>query len=325
MHYIQYLQSFEQLKVLSDSRRYAILQHLMNGPATLTTLGKMLGEHPAYIRHHVKRLEEVGLVEPIEISKQSGGVEKFYRACACGFLILQLIAPKGQDRPVIIFSGSDDHAFNLLSSILSDQLDIINLRTGCIDGLIALRQNISNLAGVNLLDPSGEFNLPFIRHIFPDMNIKVITLAHREQGLMTASGNPKNIHSLADLVREDVTFVNGNPDSGKRLWVDQRTKSEEISAERIHGYKDIANTHTECANSIQTGKADVAIGLHAVAQQYNLGFIPLFVDRYDLVFAEEQASLLEPLLEMMRADSFRQRVTELAGYDVTHTGEVISL
>jgi DNA-binding transcriptional ArsR family regulator len=64
---IEYLQSFEQRKVLADPRRYAVLQNLMSGLATLTMLGKMLGEHPAYIRHHVKRLEEVGLVEPIEI------------------------------------------------------------------------------------------------------------------------------------------------------------------------------------------------------------------------------------------------------------------
>jgi len=45
------LRSFEQLKLLADPRRLAILRQLMAGPASLTMLGKALGEHPAWVRH----------------------------------------------------------------------------------------------------------------------------------------------------------------------------------------------------------------------------------------------------------------------------------
>jgi DNA-binding transcriptional ArsR family regulator len=48
---IRPLQSFEQLKLLADPRRLAILRQLMAGPASLTMLGKVLGEHPAWVRH----------------------------------------------------------------------------------------------------------------------------------------------------------------------------------------------------------------------------------------------------------------------------------
>jgi putative molybdopterin biosynthesis protein len=319
---IQTLRSFEQLKLLADPRRRAILQQLMSGPASLTMLGKVIGEHPAWVRHHLKLLEAADLVELVETRIQSGVVEKFYRARAGGFLIQELILPQKRERPVIVFSGSHDLAVELLTNLLSDHLDILTLPIGSLDGLIALRQNLCNLSGAHLLDPSGEYNLPFIRHFFPDRTMKVVTLAHREQGLMIAFGNPKAINSLADLTRENVTFINRNPGSGTRLWFDHRLQAEGISIESIHGYENAVSTHTTCASLVQTGQADVALGLQAAAHQFGLGYIPLFHERYDLVFMQEQSSSLVPLLDTIQTRAFRRSVNALTGYDTTHTGEL---
>jgi putative molybdopterin biosynthesis protein len=320
---IQTLRSFEQLKLLADPRRLAILQQLMAGPASLTMLGKVIGEHPAWVRHHLKQLEAVDLVELVETRVQSGVVEKFYRARAGGFLIQELILPQNQERPVIVFSGSHDLAVELLTNLLSDHLDVLSLPIGSLDGLMALRQNLCSLSGAHLLDPGGEYNLPFIRHFFPDRTMQVVTLAHREQGLMTAPGNSKTINSLADLPRENVSFINRNPGSGTRLWLDHRLQAEGISTESIHGYENSVSTHTASASLVQTGKADVALGLRAAAHQFGLDFIPLFHERYDLVFMQEQSSSLVPLLDTIQTRAFRQSVDVLTGYDTTHTGEQI--
>lgn len=322
---IQYLQSYDQLKILADPRRYAILQHLMSGPASLTMLGKTIGEHPAWVRHHLKKLEAVGLVELVETRIQSGVVEKFYRATAGGFMVQELILPQNPDHHIIVFSGSHDLAFDLLTNLLSNHLDILTLSIGSLDGLMALRQNICNLTGAHLLDPSGEYNLPFIRHFFPDRIMKVVTLAHREQGLMTAPGNPKEIHSLEDLQREDIIFINRNPGSGTRLWLDHHLQAEGISVESIPGYGTTVSTHTACANLVQNHKADVALGLRAAAHQFGLEFIPLFHERYDLIFSQEQINLLLPLMDTIQTYSFRRSVDALTGYDTTHTGEQIPL
>jgi putative molybdopterin biosynthesis protein len=325
MHIIQPLQSFEQLKLLADHRRRAILQQLMSGPASLTMLGKVIGEHPAWIRHHLKQLEAAGLVELVETRIQSGVVEKFYCARAGGYLVQELILPQDKNRPVIVFSGSHDLAVELLTDLLSDHLDILTLPIGSLDGLIALRQNLCNLSGAHLLDPSGEYNLPFVRHFFPDRSMQVVTLAHREQGLMTAPGNPKAIQSLTDLSRGDVTFINRNPGSGTRLWLDHHLQAEDISAENIHGYEATVSTHTACATLVQNHKADVALGLRAAARQFGLGFIPLFHERYDFVFMQDQCSSLAPLLDAIQTHTFRRGVEALTGYDTTHTGEQIPL
>ena len=190
---------------------------------------------------------------------------------------------------------------------------------------MALRQNLCSLSGTHLLDPSGEYNLPYIRHIFPDRTMQVVTLAHREQGLITAPGNPKMINSLADLTRKNITFVNRNPGSGTRLWLDHRLHEEGIPTESILGYKYAVSTHTECAKMVQTGKADIALGLQAAAHQFGLGFIPLFHERYDLVFMQEQSIMLVPLMDTIQTRSFRRSVNALTGYDTAHTGEQIPL
>jgi putative molybdopterin biosynthesis protein len=322
---IRPLQSFEQLKILADPRRLAILRQLMSGPASLTMLGKALDEYPAWIRHHLKQLEAIGLVEQVETRIQSGVVEKFYRARASGFLIQELILPENPARPVIVFSGSHDLAVELLAKQLSKYLDVLTLPIGSLDGLIALRQNLCNLSGMHLLDPNGEYNLPFIRHFFPDRAMQVVTLAHREQGLMTSTGNPKEIRSMADLARADVTFINRNPGSGTRLWLDRQLQTLCIPTEGIHGYEIFVSTHTECARLVQTGKADVALGLRAAACQFGLDFIPLFHERYDIVFTQEQSTFLSPLLDTLQTSAFRHSVEALSGYEMTHTGEQIPL
>jgi len=322
---IQPLHSFEQLKLLADPRRLAILRHLMAGPASLTVLGKALNHHPAWVRHHLKQLEDAGLVELVETRIQSGVVEKFYRARASGFLVQELILSENPTRPVIVFSGSHDLAVEFLANLLSDHLDILTLPVGSLDGLVTLRQNLCNLSGTHLLDPGGEYNLPFIRHFFPDRAMQVVTLAHREQGLMTAPGNPKAIRSLADLARTDVTFINRNPGSGTRLWLERQLQTQGLPIESIHGYENTVSTHTECAHLVLSGKADVALGLRAAARQVGLDFLPLFHERYDIVFMREQSTLLSPLLDTLQTSAFRLGIESLSGYETMHTGEQIPL
>jgi putative molybdopterin biosynthesis protein len=322
---IQYLHSFEQLKLLADPKRLLILQHLMSGPASLTMLGKLIGEHPAWVRHHVKQLESAGLVELVETRIQAGVVEKFYRARSGGYLVQELIIPQDEHRPVIVFSGSHDLAVELLTRLLSPHLDVLTLPIGSLDGLVALRQNLCHLSGAHLLDPGGEYNLPFVRHFFPDRPMQVITLAHREQGLMTAPGNPKAIHSLSDLARQDVTFINRNTGSGTRLWLDRQLQEAGIAVNQIKGYAQAVSTHTACAEAVHSLHADVALGLQASARQFGLDFLPLFHERYDLIYTQELSHRLEPLMDTIQTLGFRRGVNALTGYDTTHTGELIPL
>ena len=322
MKKIDSLRSLDSIKILADSRRMEILRLLMASPATLTQLARDLEQSPAWIRHHILALEAAGLVEVSEIRKTKRVTEKFYRARADALFLQEVILPKS-GKPMIVFSGSHDLALEVIADHLHDRLLLFSLPVGSLDGLVYLRQGLCQISGSHLLDESGEYNIPFVQHLFPDRDVKIITLAHRTQGLMTAEGNPKGVKKLADLAHPGVRFVKRNPGSGTRLWLDTHLRGSGISAENINGYEKVVKTHTEAAALIQTGKADVAIGLHAAAHQHGLDFIPLFEERYDLVLLREQEKILTPLLDYIQTTGFRKSLVTLTGYNTVHSGEQI--
>jgi len=324
MNKVQPLQTFEQIKILADSRRMNILHLLMFEPATLTQLATELGQSPAWVRHHILALESAELIELAEVRTTGKVTEKFYRAKAGAFLVQEMVLPEG-DKPTIVFSGSHDLALERISEEISDRLTLLTLPVGSLDGLINLRQGLCQISGAHLLDKSGDYNTPYVRRIFPDRTMDMVTLAYRTQGLMVAAGNPIGVRSASDLTQAGLRFINRNSGSGTRLWLDGELERLGIPADKIVGYELAVNTHTDCAQAVASGKADAALGLQASALQHNLDFIPLFEERYDLILPHEQEDTLAPLLDYIQTSAFRGAISTLTGYTTTHSGEQISL
>lgn len=340
MESLRRIQNFDHLKILADSRRLAILRLLMAEALTLSQIGQVTGDHPAQVRHHLKQLERAGMVELVDTRTVRGFVEKYYRARARAFLLQELILPSSanrtpshgynsqSDNEVIAILGSHDLALETLAGYLGKRehhpVELLVLPVGSLEGLIALRQGAARLAGCHLLDvESGEYNLPFVRHLFPDRPVVLITLTHRQQGLLVAPGNPKSIHALDDLRQPAITLANRNRGSGTRLWLDRQLQSLSIPTGDLHGYGREVRTHTAVAEAVAQGKADVGLGLYAAALQFNLDFIPLFEERFDLALSAEQVEdvNLHPLLDFLQTVTFRRLLSSLGGYNSDHSGD----
>jgi putative molybdopterin biosynthesis protein len=322
MKKVDSLHSFDKIKLLADSRRMDILRILMASPATLTHLARTMKQSPAWIRHHILALESANLVEVGEIRKTGKVTEKFYRAKADALLLQEVILPRTK-KPAVIFSGSHDLALEEIAEHLEKHVTLLSLPVGSLDGLVNLRQGLCQISGSHLLDETGEYNTPFVRHLFPDRDVEIVTLAYRTQGLMLSSGNPKNIKKIADIARPNVRFVNRNAGSGTRLWLDSELRKLNIPSAKVNGYDKEVKTHSEAAQLIETGKADVSLGLQAAAHQHRLDFIPLFEERYDLILPRENHEALMPLLEYIQTTDFRSSLKSLTGYDTAHSGEQI--
>lgn len=318
------LETYEQIKCLADARRLKILRMLMAQPATLTQLGAALGRSPAWVQHHLRALQSAGLVQPSGRRVTGRVSEKFYRARAGALLLQEVILPVC-DKPVLLVSGSHDLALEQLAADLAPHLVVIAQPVGSLDGLVNLRQGLCHLSGAHLLDDNGEYNRPTVRHLFPDRPAHMVTLAYRQQGLMLAPGNPKGIRSLVDLTGSGTTFLNRNPGSGTRLWLDREASRAGLPPEHIPGYQNFVHTHTEAAQVVASGGADAALGLEAAARGHRLDFIPLFVERYDLVFQGERTPALDILLNGLVSSAFRHEMQSLPGYETNHTGEQIPL
>jgi putative molybdopterin biosynthesis protein len=142
---------------------------------------------------------------------------------------------------------------------------------------------------------------------------------------MLANGNPKGIRKTADTARPNVRFVNRNAGSGTRLWFDAELKRLKIPAEKINGYDHQVKTHSEAASLVEARRADASLGLQAAAHLFNLDFIPLFEERYDLVLPRENEKSLLPLLDYLQTATFRSELDVLTGYNTSHSGEHIVL
>jgi len=296
----------------------------MAEPATLTHLARTLSQSPAWVRHHILALESSNLIELAEVRVTGKVTEKFYCAKAGAFLLQELILPEG-GKLAIVFSGSHDLALEKIVEQIADHLTLLTLPVGSLDGLVNLRQGLCQISGAHLLDESGDYNTSYVRRIFPDRAMDMVTLAYRTQGLIVAPGNPMGVRGASDLTQAGLRFINRNLGSGTRLWLDAELKRLDISTYKIDGYNNVVNTHTECARTIASGQADTALGLQASALQHNLDFIPLFEERYDLVLPREQEDILAPLLDYIQTTAFRQTVSTLTGYTTTHSGEQISI
>jgi molybdate-binding protein/DNA-binding transcriptional regulator YhcF (GntR family) len=222
--------------------------------------------------------------------------------------------------------GSNDLALNMLLNLLRQREEGINTEVthaGSLGGLIALQEDRADLAGIHLLDEeTGEYNYPYIKRILPNREVAVVNLAYRIQGLMFASGNPRQIQGITDLKRSEITFVNRQRGAGTRILLDLELRKQGIAASDINGYGRERDTHMAVATDITNGQADVGLGIEAAAQSCGLGFRPLFRERYDLVIPIKgyRSRLLKPMLEIIASEEFKKLVDQIGGYDTSQTG-----
>jgi putative molybdopterin biosynthesis protein len=180
----------------------------------------------------------------------------------------------------------------------------------------------------HLIDPgSEEYNRPFIRHLFPGQPMGLVQIYRREEGLMVKPGNPHGIKSLEDLARQDIYFVNREPGSGVRQWLDLQLKPLGIPSQAIYGYTNVARSHVEVASAVYEGKADCGIGIAASAREFGLEFIPLFEEPYEIALPlnlveEESYSLF---FDYLNSGEFRQVVRNLDGYVVPQSSGKIDI
>jgi len=239
-----------------------------------------------------------------------------------------LVAPEEIEGTLVVL-GSHDNTLDLLATLLrrrDPRLRLSSGHVGSLGGLMALRQGRAHLGGSHMLDPeTNTYNVPFIQRYLAGVPLKLINLAWRQQGLMLAPGNPKNIRAIKDLARPGVRFINRQRGAGTRLLLDFLLQEENLAAEAIQGYDREEYTHMAVAVNVFSGTADVGLGILAAAKALGLDFIPLLPERYDLVVPESTfgEARFQVLLAVMRSPEFQEAAAALGGYDLKDCGKII--
>ncbi len=218
----------------------------------------------------------------------------------------------------VLFQGSNDPAFELLGSpVRARGGELVARSVGSLGGLAALSRSECHLASCHLLDPAtGRYNDSYVDRFSGGAPWRRIRLYYREQGIVVAKGNPKNIRGVQDFAREDVRIVNRQPGAGTRVLLDHLLTEKGIDPAAVRGYDRQTITHFDAANRIVAGLADAALAIRVVADSLDLDFVPVTLEPYELVIPEKYMPLpgIAALLAATGDPEWRNAVERLGGY-----------
>jgi putative molybdopterin biosynthesis protein len=295
--------------------------------------------HEEFLRVHLGRVGDQVVALPLK--RGAGTITSLTRAdgilrvaaesegCEAGDPVeVELLRSRASMERTLVVVGSHDITLDLVADRLPRHASGFRLsasNVGSLAGLLALRDGRSHLGGTHLLDPeTGEYNVSYIERYLPELPVRLVTLAHREQGLIVQPGNPKGIESLADLGRDDVVFVNRQAGSGTRVLLDYQLQKDGVDPGKIQGYEVEEYTHMAVAVQVISGGADAGLGILAAARALGLDFVPVATERYDLCIPETfvEDPRAAALLDILQQADFRDAVTALGGYHVEEMGRL---
>lgn len=230
----------------------------------------------------------------------------------------------------ILIAGSDDPLLRfLVDSFNRESSDtfVFYSPSGSMKGLELLKSKRAKISVCHVLDIlKGENLTAYSDRFLEGMDCVVVELFKRKQGLITRKGNPLGLKSLRDLTQKGVRIVNRNKGSGTRILFDYLIQKEGIEKSSISGYETELESHLKCGLYVRKGFADCAFGIGFVAHVFDLEFIPLFTERFDMVIPKEfyLRPHVKKFLSVFREPNLIGFAHEFPGYEFDTSGRVIN-
>ncbi|SET43230.1 molybdopterin biosynthesis protein [[Clostridium] polysaccharolyticum] len=261
----------------------------------------------------------------IDIPKNSEGGERGET------MSVKLLKSKKEVQQKLIITGSHDPLIDEITDIMVRQekgFGIVSSHVGSMGAIFAVKRKEAHLGAIHLLDEeTGRYNTSYVKKYFPSGGVKVVEGVKRVQGFMVQKGNPKGIHHLRDILRQDISYVNRQKGSGTRILTDYLIKKEGLVKDKIRGYEREEFTHTSVAAIVAAGSADVGMGIYSAARIYGLDFIPICEEHYDFLVDDETLELEEfqEFLKIMKGEELKARLGRMGGYVINNSGCIVNL
>jgi excisionase family DNA binding protein len=279
-----------------------------------------------YVRLGERKLYELVTAGAIPCSKVAGKW-LFPRHELDLWVLSGLARPAGMvaaDPPLIVGGSQDD----LLEWALRESgSGLASLTEGTARGVERLQRGEVIAAAIHFHSDAvsaGDANIAAIRAMPGLHDAVLVGLAHREQGLLVPPGNPKQLHSLADVLASRARMAVRQPGAGAQMLL------EVLLARAGATHKDLQRLDPPCltgpdlAAAIRDRKADCGIATRAAARAAGLDFVPLLSENFDLLM--RQRSYFRPsvqaLVGFLGERRLQQRAAELTGYDTAPAGQI---
>ncbi len=231
---------------------------------------------------------------------------------------IRLLKNPEQIENALIVTGSHDPLVDEIADIIKEgetPFSVSSSHVGSMGAITAVKNKQAHLGCIHLLDTqTGEYNKSYIEKYFPDGGVKLIKGVGRIQGLMVKKGNPLAITEFKDITKG--RYVNRQLGSGTRILCDYLIEKNGMNKADIKGYRNEEFTHTAVAALIAAGNADCGLGIYSAAKMYDLDFIELCVEEYDVLIDEKayNTEKVQKFLEVMHSEELKKRLSEMGGY-----------
>lgn len=288
-------------------------------PELLTT-----DEAAAYLRLSERKLYELVARRAVPCTKITGRW-LFPRAALDRWVMASLDGVLTRATPPPIVGGSHDPLLEW--ALRESSCGLANLPEGSEPGLRRFINGEVMIAAIHLHRLDGEdeeANLAAVRDAAGLHDAVVIAFARREQGILTAPGNPKRLSDIASLVERGARVAQRPAGAGAQLLFSALLGRAGIDPDQLILVKAPCPTGADVAQSVRSGRADCGIATRSAALAAGLDFLPLLWERFDLVLRQRDYFLPGPqaLFDFSRSAVLRERAAELGGYDVNMIGGV---
>ena len=228
--------------------------------------------------------------------------------------------PSLKDHPPIV-AGSHDPL--LAWAVRASGSTLATYFNGSEDGLRQMKAAQALCAGIHFhASDNTNANVVLTKSELPYESIVLIEWAKRNQGLVMRPELAGKCETVADIAGRKV--IMRQKGSGSQVLFDSALRQAGLSRTDVETVAEIARTESDAAQAIANGHADVGFSIEAAARQYRLAFVPLAVERFDLViwrrdYFEEQ---MQRVLNFSRTEAFHRHAAELGGYDISGNGTV---
>lgn len=241
----------------------------------------------------------------------------------------KLLSPSDRVEKTIILMGCDP-AFEILShhvSRLAPDARVLCRFASSHHAVDKLAEGLTHIAGTHLHNTdTTESNVMMASRKLQGLHSHVLGFSVLEEGLMVARGNPLGIRTVADLARPMVRFINRGPSAALRILLDDHLQHAGVDPETINGYHTEVRSHREGAYRIACNVADAALGLRAIAEAFDLGFVPIAAVRCDLVVPQDMLThpTVKVMLDVLQSTALRREINAIPGYEGSVTGDCIA-
>ncbi|HWR64983.1 MAG TPA: substrate-binding domain-containing protein [Bellilinea sp.] len=298
------------------------------GKGTYVAGGAPLEQATPLRRASLVHRAEAFLLEALTAGHSTDEIEQAVRMALDHWRVVQPNPVEAAPENTIRFSGSHDPAVSWLAEHFSQVQaggKLVPQFTGSLGGLIALAEGKADVAGAHLWDESSDsYNAPFVRRLLPGQRAALVHLAYRRLGLILPAGNPYGLRQLSDLTMPGLRFINRQPGSGTRVWLDAALRKAGVDSNQINGYAREVLSHSEVARAVAEGSADCGFGLETSALAYQLDFVFVTREEYHLVIPSQQLgrAVVTALIEWLAEPTVKSAIAALGGYDTTRSGRM---